>query len=182
MAELQAYYDEQMAYYSGEMDKVLANNKRLYDEDWTAYANRTAKLEAAEQGLTDFNNAQMGYRLGAQENYITAFNQTALGMETGYNTLNDYQAGMSKAVKDATEEMQESYEIWKENTEATMEAAGTSVHDFAEDMKQDIDENVIPSAEEARDTTVDMARTAEDAMEGLINQAETWRDKYSDAL
>jgi hypothetical protein len=54
------HYTAQMEYYNSEMNKVLGNNKDLYEKDWTNFSKYT------------------GYKLSAEENYVTKWNQTVL--------------------------------------------------------------------------------------------------------
>ena len=128
-------FDETMQYYGGELDKAINNNKELYDKDWTWYANYTARKAEQEGKITDDGRTQLGYRLGDQEKYVDDFNETMLGAETGYNTLDGYNQAVAESVQTNTNKMNQDFQLWQNNTEAAMQGAGTSVETFGEDME-----------------------------------------------
>jgi len=102
-------FDETMQYYGGELDKAINNNKELYDKDWTWYANYTARKAEQEGKITDDGRTQLGYRLGDQEKYVDDFNETMLGAETGYNTLDGYNQAVAESVQTNTNKMNQDF-------------------------------------------------------------------------
>lgn len=74
------HYTNQMAYYNEEMNKVLGNNKTLYEQDWTNFSKYT------------------GYKLSAEENYVTKWTQTILSQVTGFETQEGFYQNFNEAI------------------------------------------------------------------------------------
>jgi hypothetical protein len=128
LAKAKARYEETMGYYSNELQKAMDNNKELYEEDWAWYSDYTKKI-----------NDDQGYRLGELDNYITDFNDTMLGMATGYDSLAAMEDAMLDHAADAERQMNEAYEHLAAQIELSMADAGTSVGEFAQEMMEQVD-------------------------------------------
>ena len=164
-------YEETMQYYGGELQKAMDNNKQLYDEDWAWYSDYTQKI-----------NDDQGYRLGELENYVTEFDDTMLGMATGYDSVAAFEDDLLDHSIDTLGQMDEAYEHWSEQIHFSMEEAGTSVEYFAEDMMEQVDHVIVPKAEEARDSVEDLGETVVDIMGEMVDAAGQWRQTYSAAI
>lgn len=181
--ELQAEFTDRMGYLTDELNKAVDNNKQLYDEDWAWYADYTARQAEANQGMTDFNKEQHGYRLGDEEDFVTSFNDTILGMQTGYDDFNDFQQGMTDAANDAKDQMIQAYtEELSPNIDKSMEDAGYAVDEFADKMMDDVEQNIVPEAQEARDNVEELGQKAVEVMDELIKQADAWVQQYNDIM
>ena len=117
--EVTTFYQEQMGYYMGELELVLGENQVLYEEDWAKYSELT------------------GYKISANEDYVDNFNETALSTLTGFQTMEEFQQNFNDAIGHPDShgllyDLSQAYNTWAANTEAAMNAAGTSVSDFAE--------------------------------------------------
>ena len=179
--KLNAHFSSQMDYLTSEADKAVNNNKVLYDKDWAWYSEYTEE----KAGLDTDNAAEMAanniYRLGDQENFITDWNQTFLGMETGYNTAEGYQEAMQFSAEQATGQMNMAYDNFAENTDRALSTVNTSIDNFAQTMETDM-EKVVDSAKQAEDATVQMGEEAAEAFDKVISQAEKWQEKYSSIM
>jgi hypothetical protein len=60
------YYSTKLDQTYDQMDIVMTENKKLYDEDWARYS------------------AATGYKISEDERYIDNFNETNLAQITGY--------------------------------------------------------------------------------------------------
>ena len=117
------HYTTQMEYYNSEMNKVLDNNKTLYEQDWTNFSKYT------------------GYKISAEENYVTRWNQTILSQVTGFETQEEFYENFNKAVfgEDPAHPSGESligrlvtaYKSMRDQITAANAAAGVETEDLA---------------------------------------------------
>ena len=175
-------FDETMDYYSGQLQTTMDNNKDLYDDDWTWYANYTANKAEMEAESGENFKQNLGYRLGDLENYVTDFNNTALGALTGFNTLDGYNQNITISTDNGEKAMSAAWQRWDQNTKRAMEGAGTSVEGFADDMKNDIDNTIVPKAQEAAKAVEQMGLDMAEYMKGVVNAADEWRKQWNDKL
>ena len=69
-----------MAILSEQMNGALANNNEIYTQDWMNYSLAT------------------GYKISADEDFLTSFNETALGIKTGFDDMQLYQQAFNDAI------------------------------------------------------------------------------------
>lgn len=163
--EVLAFSQEQMQYYMDELGLVLGENQILYEEDWTKYSELT------------------GYKISANEDYVDNFNETALSTLTGFQTMQEFQQNFNDAIGHPDShgllyDLSQAYETWANNTEAAMNAAGTSVQDFADDMAEDVDD-IVEASEEATDAIEDMGEKVEETFADLTTAVQNWSNEYS---
>lgn len=161
---VQDEYQERMAIQENELNKAIANNKDLYDQDWTNYHNAT------------------GYKISDTENFATAFKDTLLGilMDSDSDTAN-FTDILGQSVQDLTAGLLGAAETYYRNLEEAMNAAGTSTGGFAEDAKQGIDE-IVSKSDEGAQAVEDMSNRMNDAMTGVIDTVKTWQQTYGEAM
>lgn len=161
---VQDEYQERMALQENELNKAIANNKDLYDQDWTNYHNAT------------------GYKISDTENFATAFKDTLLGIlvDSDSDTAN-FTDILGQSVQDLTAGLLGAAETYYRNLEEAMNAAGTSTGGFAEDAKQGIDE-IVSKSDEGAQAVEDMSNRMNDAMTGVIDTVKTWQQTYGEAM
>lgn len=165
LQEVTAFYQEQMGYYTEQLNFVLGENQILYEEDWAKYSELT------------------GYKISANEDYVDNFNETALGVLTGFETMEEFQKNFNEAIGHPDEsgllyELNNAYAVWVSNTQDAMEAAGTSVSDFADSMADDVEE-ILDASEEASDGIQEMGDMIVDTFDEIVDAVENWANIYS---
>jgi TP901 family phage tail tape measure protein len=163
--EVTTFYQEQMNYYMDELELVLGENQVLYEEDWAKYSELT------------------GYKISANEDYVDNFNETALSTLTGFQTMEEYQQNFNDAIGHPEShgllyDLSQAYETWKNNTEAAMEAAGTSIQNFADDMAEDVDD-IVDASEKATEEIEKMGDKVEQTFTDLTTAVQNWSNEYS---
>lgn len=160
------HYTTQMEYYNSEMNKVLDNNKTLYEQDWTNF------------------NKYTGYKISAEENYVTRWNQTVLSQVTGFETQEEFYENFNKAVfgEDPAHPSGESligrlvtaYKSMRDQITAANAAAGVETEDLATALLGNI-EAATQEAEAAADGITDAATE-------IINQITSIGDAVTDMV
>lgn len=161
---VQKYYQEQMDFQEGELNKAIANNKKLYDEDWTAYHNAT------------------GYKISDTENFVTSFKDSMLGnLMNSESTTANFTDLIAGSVNTMTEELLKAANTYYENVENAMNAAGTSIEDFGEDVGVSIDQ-VVAKSDEGAAAVEDMADRMNTAVNGVMDSIQSWQETYGAAM
>ena len=166
-----AYYNEKMGFYHGEMDKVLTNNKTLYTEDWQKYSE------------------MHDYKISADEKYVDSFNETSLSTLTGFQTMEKFHENFNDAVfggdpnnpssSSAIGQAIEAFQTYSGNVDTTMELAGTSVEDFANDVRDEVDNEIIPASDRAKDDSEALKNKIVEDVNAIVAAIENWYDMYS---
>ena len=161
---VQEQYQEQLVMQEEELNKAVANNKELYDTDWTNYHNAT------------------GYKISDTEAFATKFSDTLLGVLT--NSKSDT-SNFTDILTDATDAlMNELYiaaEQYYTNMANAMEAAGTSTGEFADDLATNV-EQIKKDSEEAAIAVEDMAENMQQQMDNIMNKVAEWQRTYGEAM
>lgn len=178
IANLNKYFEEQMGYYTGQADLACENNKKLYEEDWTWYSNYTAAQASSQAKETADFVANAGYKLGAQENFVMDFNQTTLGMQTGFDSAADMQEQAVIDANIATGQMIDKYAIYEKQVEQSLENAGYDMDTFADVVSQDA-EDIVEDSKDAKESVESLAQAATTTMGELIGQVNEWQNTWS---
>ena len=161
---VQEQYQEQLAMQEEELNKAVANNKELYDTDWTNYHNA------------------VGYKISDTEEFATKFSDTLLG--TLMNSESDT-SNFTNILADATStlmgELYGAAEQYYTNMAAAMEAAGTTTGTFADDLATNVDQ-IKEDSEEAATAVEDMAEHMQEQMDNIINKVGEWQRTYGEAM
>ena len=165
LQEVTTFYQGQMEYYTGELELVLGENKVLYEEDWTKYSELT------------------GYKISADKDYVDNFNETALSTLTGFQNMEEFQQNFNDAIGHPDShgllyDLNVAYDTWTNNTEAAMNAAGTSIQNFADDMAEDVND-IVDASEQATEEIEKMGKTVEETFTDITDAVENWANTYS---
>ena len=166
--ETTAFYQDQMGYYLDELGLVLGENQILYEEDWAKYSELT------------------GYKISADEDYIDHFNETALSLLTGYDTMKQFQQNFNDAIGHPDTggllyDLNNAYETWKANTEAAFEAAGTTMSDYADLMEGEVN-RIVDNSNDAVDAITELGDQAVNTFDEITSAVENWADLYSQKI
>ena len=161
---IQKQYQDEMALQEAELQKAVANNKILYDEDMKNY-------EIATGGK---------YRL-AQE-FATAFKDTLLGnlMDSESNTVN-YTDLISEATTALTSSLLQAAETYYINLENAMNAADTTTEDFAADTAENIDK-IVEASKDGAEAIDQMAKEMTEAFGAIADSVSNWQETYGMAM
>lgn len=165
---LNAYFAEQMEYLTNEGQKAVDNNARLFEEEWTAYHN-----------WTDAFGNDVQTRIDNQHDFITQFGDTILGTYTGYGNFDELNAAMVQIAEEASVKMEEAYGALQAQVATAMEAAGIDVAHFGEVVHDTVNDQIVPSAQAAKDAVVEMGKAAVDEFNNLADGVSTWQIKYT---
>lgn len=167
------HYTTQMEYYNSEMNKVLDNNKTLYEQDWTNF------------------NKYTGYKISAEENYVTRWNQTVLSQVTGFETQEEFYENFNKAVfgEDPAHPSGESligrlvtaYKSMRDQITAANAAAGVETEDLATALLGNI-ETATQEAEAAANDITDAATEIVSQITSIGDAVTDMVNNYSQAM
>ena len=167
------HYTTQMEYYNSEMNKVLDNNKILYEQDWTNFSKYT------------------GYKISAEENYVTRWNQTVLSQVTGFETQEEFYENFNKAVfgEDPAHPSGESligrlvtaYKSMRDQITAANAAAGVETEDLATALLGNI-EAATQEAEAAANDITDAATEIVGQITSIGDAVTDMVNNYSQAM
>ena len=167
------HYTTQMEYYNSEMNKVLDNNKTLYEQDWTNFSKYT------------------GYKISAEENYVTRWNQTILSQVTGFETQEEFYENFNKAVfgEDPAHPSGESligrlvtaYKSMRDQITAANAAAGVETEDLATALLGNI-EAATQEAEAAADGITNAATEIVSQITSIGDAVTDMVNNYSQAM
>ena len=166
--ELFAYAQEQMEYYMDELGLVLGENQILYEQDWTKYSELT------------------GYKISANEDYVDHFNETALSLLTGYETMEEFQQNFNDAIGHPDSggflyDLDNAFKTWEANTEEIFNSAGTSMEDF-KDVVEDSVNDIVENSEEATESIEEMGDNVVSTFDEITNAVENWSNTYSETI
>ena len=160
------HYTEQEQYYMDELGKALGNNQELYYNDWTRYHEAT------------------GYKISDMNEFLMNFDQTVLGMATGYKTMEEYQNAFNQSLgsPDSGTGMlgaaSEAYDNWRERVDKAMEAAGTSTEDFGEKVDSTV-QDIADDSEEAKETVQELGDVITETFGGQVDAVVTFEEQYN---
>ncbi len=163
MAEVQAYYQEQMDYYCSELDLALVNNKKLYEEDWTDYAEKT------------------GYKIAKDEEYVDSFHETDLAVLTGFENMEAYQENFNVASENLLLESEAAFDSWEVAMENALNAAGLSMENFADQVDKEMDK-VKDDSQAVADKIKEDAGFMQGDYQEVINKIIEWENQYSQSI
>lgn len=161
---IQKQYQDEMALQEAELQKAVANNKILYDEDMRNY-------EIATGGK---------YRLA--QDFATAFKDTLLGnlMDSESNTVN-YTDLISEATTALTSNLLQAAETYYINLENAMNAADTTTEDFATDTAENIDK-IVEASKTGAEAVDQMAKEMTEAFGAIADSVSSWQETYGMAM
>ena len=168
--ELFAYAQEQMEYYMDELGLVLGENQILYEQDWAKYSELT------------------GYKISANEDYVDHFNETALSLLTGYETMEEFQQNFNDAIGHPDSggflyDLDNAFKTWEANTntEEIFNSAGTSMEDF-KDVVEDSVNDIVENSDEAAESIEEMGDTVVSTFDEITSAVQNWSNVYSETI
>ena len=166
--ELFAYAQEQMEYYMDELGLVLGENQILYEQDWVKYSELT------------------GYKISANEDYVDHFNETALSLLTGYETMEEFQQNFNDAIGHPDSggflyDLDNAFKTWEANTEEIFNSAGTSMEDF-KDVVEDSVNDIVENSDEAAESIEEMGDTVVSTFDEITSAVQNWSNVYSETI
>lgn len=166
--ELFAYAQEQMEYYMDELGLVLGENQILYEQDWAKYSELT------------------GYKISANEDYVDHFNETALSLLTGYETMEEFQQNFNDAIGHPDSggflyDLDNAFKTWEANTEEIFNSAGTSMEDF-KDVVEDSVNDIVENSEEATESIEEMGDNVVSTFDEITSAVQNWSNVYSETI
>lgn len=165
------FYKTKMNILSGEMDKAFANNQSLYDNDWRKYSEAT------------------GYKISADELFLTKFGETALGTKLGFDTMQGYQEAFNTAIGSPDTpgtllgDLSQNYKDWQTKVDDVMKTAGTSMDTFKE-TASDVLEDTKKKTNEVADSMDNekdpkgLKQKAKAAFEAALKAAQDFEKAY----
>ena len=168
MNETIAFYQEQMGYYMDELGLVLGENQILYEQDWAKYSELT------------------GYKISANEAYVDHFNETALSLLTGYETMEEFQRAFNDAIGHPDSggllyDLDNAFKTWEANMEEVFESAGTSMEDFR-DVVEDSVNDIVENSDEATEAIEEMGDTVVSTFDEITSAVQNWSNVYSETI
>ena len=168
MNETIAFYQEQMGYYMDELGLVLGENQILYEQDWAKYSELT------------------GYKISANEAYVDHFNETALSLLTGYETMEEFQRAFNDAIGHPDSggllyDLDNAFKTWEANMEEVFESAGTTMDDFR-DVVEDSVNDIVENSDEAAEAIEEMGDTVVSTFDEITSAVQNWSNVYSETI
>lgn len=168
MNETIAFYQEQMGYYMDELGLVLGENQILYEQDWAKYSELT------------------GYKISANEAYVDHFNETALSLLTGYETMEEFQRAFNDAIGHPDSggllyDLDNAFKTWEANMEEVFESAGTSMDDFSGVVEDSVND-IVENSDEAAESIEEMGDTVVSTFDEITSAVQNWSNVYSETI
>jgi TP901 family phage tail tape measure protein len=163
VAEITEKYKTLMEYKQQQMQNVLSNNRDLYMNDWKSYSEAT------------------GYKLSADEDYLDKWEETNYSIITGYETLEDAMNAWRDGVEQVTNDANEAYRVWYEQTNQALEDGGTSMDNFATKAGEVAGE-VTSQTDKIADSAQEMAETFETSFKDILENAKTFSQQFEDVI
>lgn len=168
MNETIAFYQEQMGYYMDELGLVIGENQILYEQDWAKYSELT------------------GYKISANEAYVDHFNETALSLLTGYETMEEFQRAFNDAIGHPDSggllyDLDNAFKTWEANMEEVFESAGTTMDDFSGVVEDSVND-IVENSEEAAESIEEMGDTVVSTFDEITSAVQNWSNVYSETI
>lgn len=163
VAEITEKYKTLMKYKQQQMQNVLSNNRDLYMNDWKSYSEAT------------------GYKLSVDADYLDKWEETNYSIITGYETLEDAMSAWRDGVEQVTNDANEAYRIWYEQTNQALEDGGTSMDNFANkagEMASEVTSQTDKIAEGAKE----MSETFKTSFDDILENAKTFSQQFEDVI
>ena len=111
----------------------------------------------------------------------TAFEHTTLSALTGFQDLEDYNQNFYDATTAMMTDLDEAYAMWEENTEAAMNAAGTSIDGFADHLSEQT-QAMVEDSDEARQSVEKLGQSAVKTFGDITTAVENWVTTYGEKI
>lgn len=163
VAEITEKYKTLMEYKQQQMQNVLSNNRDLYMNDWKSYSEAT------------------GYKLSADADYLDKWEETNYSIITGYETLEDAMSAWRDGVEQVTNDANEAYRIWYEQTNQALEDGGTSMDNFA-NKAGEVAGEVTSQTDKIAEGAKEMSETFKTSFDDILESAKTFSEQFEDVI
>ena len=159
VAEVEAKYQDKLSAQEAELKKAIGNNKELYEQDWANYA------------------AATGYKISATEDFVTAWEDTALANIMGLDNATSFTDVIGGAADALVQGLLDAANTYYNNVDAANDAAGTSTGEFAEVLQKNIN-TIKTESETAADSVQLMADDMDAAMQQIMDKTSNWQEEH----
>ena len=157
-------YQDQLGQQESELNKAVANNKVLYDTDWTNYHNAT------------------GYKISDTENFVTTFKDSLLGTLLGSDQLtSNFSSIIGETAGQLIENLMSAANDYYTNLNTAMEAAGTSTGTFSDVLAEDV-LSIQTNSEIASNAVKSMAEQMDTSIGNIMSSVEKWQIDYGNQI
>lgn len=156
------YYQGQIDYYLGEIDKGLDNNNQLFDL-------------SAEYYNSNYIKPMLDGNAGFQKDFQDTVLHTVSG---GIDSTIEYGDQMRIAFETLLGDLNTNYNTMATQTDLAMQAAGTSVSGFSDQVAGKIEE-VGTETDKTKDAVDNLAKAMEKDTIRIMKAAADWQDKWS---
>lgn len=163
VAEITEKYKTLMEYKQQQMQNVLSNNRDLYMNDWKSYSEAT------------------GYKLSVDADYLDKWEETNYSIITGYETLEDAMSAWRDGVEQVTNDANEAYRIWYEQTNQALEDGGTSMDNFA-NKAGEVAGEVTSQTDKIAEGAKEMSETFKTSFDDILESAKTFSEQFEDVI
>lgn len=163
VAEITEKYKTLMEYKQQQMQNVLSNNRDLYMNDWKSYSEAT------------------GYKLSVDADYLDKWEETNYSIITGYGTLEDAMNAWRDGVEQVTNDANEAYRIWYEQTNQALEDGGTSMDNFA-NKAGEVASEVTSQTDKIAEGAKEMSETFKTSFDDILENAKTFSQQFEDVI
>lgn len=163
VAEITEKYKTLMEYKQQQMQNVLSNNRDLYMNDWKSYSEAT------------------GYKLSVDADYLDKWEETNYSIITGYETLEDAMNAWRDGVEQVTNDANEAYRIWYEQTNQALEDGGTSMDNFA-NKAGEVAGEVTSQTDKIAEGAKEMSETFKTSFDDILENAKTFSQQFEDVI
>ena len=163
VAEITEKYKTLMEYKQQQMQNVLSNNRDLYMNDWKSYSEAT------------------GYKLSVDADYLDKWEETNYSIITGYETLEDAMSAWRDGVEQVTNDANEAYRIWYEQTNQALEDGGTSMDNFA-NKAGEVAGEVTSQTDKIAEGAKEMSETFKTSFDDILENAKTFSQQFEDVI
>ena len=157
-------YQDQLDQQESELNKAVANNKTLYDTDWTNYHNAT------------------GYKISDTENFVTTFKDSLLGTLLDSDQLtSNFSSIIGGTAGQLIENLMSAANDYYTNLNTAMEAAGTSTETFSDILAEDV-LSIQTNSEIASEAVKSMAEQMDTSIGNIMSSVEKWQIDYGNQI
>ena len=173
-----------------ELNQQWADEMAALDKNAEDYSQKAADITAYYTKLMNNVSGEMtdmvSYGMDINQEYGThaaeTFNETLLGkMYTDYTTFEELQVGCAEAMQEALGNLNDAHDTFEANVDETMEAAGTSVSDFAKNAQTELGK-IITKNTEIENDTAQLVINMGTQFGLVVDAAKKFKDDYSTAL
>ena len=157
------YYTEKYNYLLEELNKALEDSAELYNSDWKEYSEKT------------------NYKISLEEDWRDTFEETFYAQEMGYKNIEQAQEEFKKATEKFLGELEGYYIAWKDNLDSIMQAAGSSINGFVDDVASTT-ERIYDETDQARQSFISLAETADEMFFGLADVTRQYSNEYGNTI